>query len=152
MNNVLKNVSGAVVLTLAVLVCFGCSNQARELNTKTSFQTGWKTFDNNTTRFEAYEGNIAQGPQGMVPIPGGSFTIGQMDEFVTAPHNSERRTLTVSSFYMDKYEVTNMAWKEYLNWMHVVFGSYKPELVRAALPDTTVWRDELAYNEPYVEN
>lgn len=152
MNNVLKNVSRAVVLTLAVLVCFGCSNQARELNTKTSFQTGWKTFDNNTTRFEAYEGNIAQGPQGMVPIPGGSFTIGQMDEFVTAPHNSERRTLTVSSFYMDKYEVTNMAWKEYLNWMHVVFGSYKPELVRAALPDTTVWRDELAYNEPYVEN
>lgn len=152
MNNVLKLVSKVVLLTLLVVVGAGCSTSSRELNTKTSFQTGWKSFDKSTTRFEAYEGNIAQGPQGMVSIPGGSFTIGQQDEFVTAPRNSERRTLTVSSFYMDKYEVTNMAWREYLGWMEYVFNAYKPELVKAVLPDTTVWRDELAYNEPYVEN
>ncbi len=152
MNNVLKLVSKAAILTFVVLVSTGCPTSSRELNTKTSYQTGWKSFDKSTTRFEAYEGNIAQGPQGMVAIPGGSFTIGQQDEFVTAPRNSERRTLTVSSFYMDKYEVTNMAWREYLGWMDYVFNSYKPELVKAVLPDTTVWRDELAYNEPYVEN
>ena len=150
-NNVLKTVSRAAVLTVLVCVGVGCSN-TRELNTKTSFQTGWKSFDENTTRFEAYEGKIEQNPQGMIPIHGGSFTIGMMDEFVTAPHNSERRTLTVSSFYMDKYEVTNMAWKEYVAWMQYVFSNYQPELVNAVLPDTTVWRDELAYNDPYVEN
>lgn len=152
MNNVLKLVSKVVLLTLLVVVGAGCSTSSRELNTKTSFQTGWKSFDKNTTRFEAYEGNISQSPVGMVAIPGGSFTIGQQDEFVTAPRNSERRTLTVSSFYMDKYEVTNMAWKEYLGWLETVFGKYKPSIITAALPDTTVWRDELAYNEPYVEN
>jgi formylglycine-generating enzyme required for sulfatase activity len=32
-----------------------------------------------------------------------------------------------------------------------VFGSTKPELVKMLLPDTTVWRDEMAYNEPYTE-
>lgn len=152
MNNVLKTVSKVAFLTLAVLVSAGCSTSSRELNTKTSFQTGWKSFDKNTTRFEAYEGNISQSPVGMVAIPGGSFTIGQQDEFVTAPRNSERRTLTVSSFYMDKYEVTNMAWKEYLGWLETVFGQYKSSIINAAMPDTTVWRDELAYNEPYVEN
>jgi gliding motility-associated lipoprotein GldJ len=52
---------------------------------------------------------------------------------------------------MDKYEVTNIAWREYLEWNAYVFGATKPELVKALLPDTTVWRDEMAYNEPYEE-
>lgn len=146
----MKNVSKAVMLVLAAVLCGAC--QQRELNTKVSYQTGWKNFNDQTTRFEAYEGNISTTPVGMLPIAGGSFTIGQQDEFITAPRNNERRTLTVSSFYMDKYEVTNMAWKEYLNWMEYVFGQSRPELVKAVLPDTTVWRDEMAYNEPYVEN
>ena len=144
------NTATKSVLLAMVVVLSAC--QSRELNTKTSFQTGWKTFDENTTRFEAYEGFTSITPVGMLPIEGGSFTIGQMDEFVTAPHNSERRTLTVSSFYMDKYEVTNMAWKEYVTWMEYVFGKYRWDLVKAVLPDTTVWRNEMAYNEPYVEN
>lgn len=146
----MNTVSKTALLAVAAVVCCAC--QTRELNTKTSFLTGWKTFDEKTTRFEAYEGHTSITPIGMVPIEGGSFTIGQMDEFITAPHNSERRTLTVSSFYMDKYEVTNIGWQEYTNWMSYVFGSYKPEMVRATMPDTTVWRDEMAYNEPYVEN
>jgi gliding motility-associated lipoprotein GldJ len=88
----------------------------------------------------------------MVAIPGGSFTIGQTDEFITAPHNSVRRTLTVSPFYMDKYEVTNIGWREYVDWMKFVFGNHNSELVEFTLPDTTVWRSDLAYNEPYVDN
>lgn len=145
----MNTVSKSVLLSLVVL-CGAC--QTRELTTKTSFQTGWKTFDASTTRFEAYEGQTSISPVGMLPIEGGSFTIGQMDEFITAPRNSERRTLTVNSFYMDKYEVTNIAWREYENWMSYVFGRYNQDIVKAVLPDTIVWRDEMAYNEPYVEN
>jgi formylglycine-generating enzyme required for sulfatase activity len=136
-------------LIFAVALTFTACPTERELNTKTSFLTGWKNFNPNTTRFQAYEGNLSSAPLGMVPIMGGTFTIGQQDEFITAPRNSERRTLTVSSFFMDKYEVTNIGWREYLEWNNFVFGHSKPELLAALLPDTTVWRDEMAYNEPY---
>ena len=146
----IKLIASKTLILAAALIMTACSGN-RELNTKTSFQTGWKNFDPTTTRFQAYEGHISSIPPGMLPIEGGSFTIGQQDEFVTAPRNSERRTLTVSSFYMDKYEVTNIAWREYLEWNTIVFGTTKPELVKALLPDTTVWRDEMAYNEPYEE-
>ena len=136
-------------LIFAVALTFTACPTERELNTKTSFLTGWKNFNPNTTRFQAYEGNLSSAPLGMVPIMGGTFTIGQQDEFITAPRNSERRTLTVSSFFMDKYEVTNIGWREYLEWNNFVFGHSKPELLAALLPDTTVWREEMAYNEPY---
>ena len=139
----------ALMFCLA-LVFVGC--QTSDLNTQTSYLTGWKMFDKNTTNFEAYSGTTTVTPYGMLPIPGGSFTIGQMDEFITAPRNSVRRTLTVNSFFMDKYEVTNLGWREYVDWTNVVFGKHNPQLVEAALPDTTVWRNDLAYNEPYVEN
>ena len=145
----MKTISKIVILVMAV-VFSAC--QSRELNTKTSFQTGWKTFDNNATRFEAYETAVSSTPTGMLPIAGGTFTIGQMDEFITAPRNNQRRSLTVSSFYMDKYEVTNIAWREYVQWMEFVFGKVNPELAQATLPDTTVWRDEMAYNDPMIEN
>ena len=145
----MKTISKIVILVI-VVVFSAC--QSRDLNTKTSFQTGWKTFDNKTTRFEAYEKVVLTTPTGMLPIPGGTFTIGQMDEFITAPRNNQRRSLTVSPFYMDKYEVTNIAWREYVQWMEFVFGKVNPELAQATLPDTTVWRDEMAYNDPMIEN
>ena len=145
----MKTILKIVILVMAV-VFSAC--QSRELNTKTSFQTGWKTFDTKATRFEAYSTPVSATPTGMLPIAGGTFTIGQMDEFITAPRNNQRRSLTVSSFYMDKYEVTNIAWREYVQWMEYVFGRVNPELAQATLPDTTVWRDEMAYNDPMIEN
>ena len=142
-----------IVFALIALSLSACETfKSRELNTKKSFLTGLKTFDPSTTDFQAFEGTLSPIPVGMLPIEGGSFTIGQEDEFITAPHNNERRTLTVSSFYMDKYEVTNVGWREYVDWNKFVFGNTKPELVKALLPDTTVWRTELAYNDPYVEH
>lgn len=145
----MSNVFKIVVVSLAVVLA-GC--QSRELNTKVSNTTGWNYFDQKTTNFQAMEGVGNVNPVGMVPIQGGTFTIGEKDEFVTAPRNNANRSITVSSFYMDKYEITNLNWNEYLHWMEVVFGQTAPELVEKARPDHTVWRDELAYNDPYVDN
>ena len=140
----------AFVMLVLVLTLSGCAK--RELNTRVSNTTGWNYFDEKTTNFEALEGLGNVNPYGMVPIQGGAFTVGEKDEFITAPRNNPQRQLTVSSFYMDKYEVTNLNWREYLHWMQLVFGVCAPELVKNVLPDTLVWREELAYNEPYLEN
>ena len=141
----------AIVVTLVLSALSGCKSNG-DLNTQYSNTTGWNYYEKKTTNFEAKEGVGNVDPIGMVAIQGGTFAIGQTDEFVTAPRDNARRSLTVSSFYMDKYEITNLNWREYMHWMEMVFGYAAPGLVRSTLPDTLVWRDELAYNEPYVEN
>jgi len=145
----MNNVSKLVFLCLAVLFT---SCHTRELNTKVSNTTGWNYYDQKMTNFQAQEGVGNVHPVGMVAIQGGTFTIGEKDEFLTAPRNNYHRTLTVSSFYMDKYEITTLNWNEYLHWLEVVFGGVAPELVDRARPDRTVWREDMAYNDPYVEN
>lgn len=146
----MKNVSRFVLLALAAVAFTAC--QTRELNTKVSNTTGWNYYDQQTTNFEAQEGVGNVNPIGMVAIQGGTFTIGEKDEFLTAPRNNYHRTLTVSSFYMDKYEITTLNWNEYLHWLEVVFGDVAPNLVNKARPRKTVWREDMAYNDPYVDN
>lgn len=139
------------LLLVPVLLAFAACNQ-RELNTKVSNTTGWNYYDEATTNFQAREGIGNANPVGMVPIQGGTFNVGEKDEFITAPRNNPRRSITVNSFYMDKYEITNLNWNEYLHWLDLVFGSVAPELVERAKPDHTVWREDLAYNDPYEQN
>ena len=143
----MKNVLKYLLIGMVVLGVSAC--QQRELNTRVSNTTGWSYFDPKTTNFEAQEGVGNANPVGMVQIQGGSFTVGEKDEFLTAPRNNETRTVTASHFFMDKYEITNLNWNEYLHWLEFVFGAVAPELVDQARPDHTVWREDLAYNDPY---
>ena len=133
----------------AIMALTACGN--KDLNTKVSNTTGWNYYDRGTTNFEALAGVTGVTPIGTVPIQGGTFMVGDKDEFITAPRDRSQRSVTVSSFYMDKYEVTTLNWREYRHWMEIVFGPVAPELVQKMLPDSTVWREEMAYNEPYVE-
>jgi len=128
--NKYKSMKKYLLIVLVAMTAVGCNQ--RELNTRVSNTTGWNYFDQKTTNFQANEGVGNVNPVGMVPIQGGSFTVGEKDEFLTAPRNNETRTLTVSSFYMDKYEVTNLNWNEYLHWLDFVFGAVAPELVNQA--------------------
>ena len=146
----MKNVFKYLLIVSVAMAAISCNK--RELNTRVSNTTGWNYFDRKTTNFEANEGVGNVNPVGMLPIQGGSFTVGEKDEFLTAPRNNETRTLTVSSFYMDKYEITNLNWNEYLHWLDFVFGAVAPEIVDKARPDHKVWREDLAYNDPYEDN
>lgn len=116
-----------------------------------SEKTGWKYNDPATGGFEvkiAYEQET--GP-GLVFIEGGTFTMGRTQEDVMYDWNNAPRRVTVSSFYIDETEISNVDYREYLHWVRRVFGEEYPEVYRRALPDTTVWRSPLGYNEPYVE-
>jgi formylglycine-generating enzyme required for sulfatase activity len=55
------------------------------------------------------------------------------------------------TLFIDETEVSNFSWKEYETWIKTKFGANSPEH-KAALPDTLVWRDVAAYNEPFVEH
>lgn len=50
--------------------------------------------------------------------------------------------------FIDETEITNSNWREFLYWVKKNEGNEK---WTEMLPDTTVWRSKLAYNEPYVQ-
>lgn len=137
--------------SLLLIVSFvSCSRKTS--NESISSVTGWKYNDKNGTGFTVKSNYETQIPNGMVAIEGGSFTIGEKGEYITAPRDSKPRRITVSSFFMDQFEIRNVDWHEYTNWMQVVFGKTAPKLVAQSQPDGKVWREALAYNEPYIEN
>src|ERR1035437_6107180 len=137
----------SISLAISMIACVSKSS-----NESSSRVTGWKYNDKTEAGFTVKKGYISEVPTGMVAIEGGSFTMGQKGEYITAPRDNKPRKITVSSFYMDQYEIRNIDWREYTNWMKAVFGKTAPRLVLKSMPDVTVWREELAYNEPYLEN
>ncbi len=113
--------------------------------------TGWNYNDQEWGGFEKldYEGQVT-GPN-LVLVEGGTFTMGTTEENITYEWDNIPRRVTISSFYMDETEIANIDYREYLYWLKRVFDESYPEVYNGALPDTLVWREELSYNEPYVE-
>ncbi len=112
--------------------------------------TGWNYNDKNEGGFSvAKPKNLKLGP-GLTFVQGGTFTMGATQEDVMGDWNNVPRRVTVNSFLIDKYEVSNLAYREYTNWIDNVFSS-DSAITSAARPDSLVWRSELSYNEPYVE-
>jgi sulfatase modifying factor 1 len=119
--------------------------------TERSPVTGWAYNDPQNGGFEKVPYEEQETGPGLVLIEGGTFTFGRTEQDVTYDWNNVPRRVTVSSFYMDETEVSNFSYLEYLYWTNRVFGPSYPEVYLKALPDTLVWREKLAYNEPYVE-
>lgn len=116
-----------------------------------STATGWNYNDSRNGGFEKAPFDEQETGPGLVLIEGGQFTMGRVVDDLTHEWNNIPRTVTVSSFYMDETEVTNLHWCEYLYWLERVYGADYPEIYKKALPDTLVWRSKLAFMEPKVE-
>jgi formylglycine-generating enzyme len=145
-----------IILSCSVLMvsCKGKSLFGKKKYNK-SDMTGWNYNDKNMGGYNiAKSKDQATGP-GLVFIQGGTFTMGQTDEDVMGDFNNIPRRVTVPSFYIDKTEVANVHYREYIHWLTRVFDpqadpAYQ-KILDNALPDTLVWRSELSYNEPLVE-
>jgi gliding motility-associated lipoprotein GldJ len=138
------------LIALCALVVSLASSCGSRGGGETSSSTGWNYNDTEWGGFEKvdYEGQI-NGPN-LQLVEGGTFSMGLTQQDVTYEWNNIPRRVTVSSFYMDETEVTNLDWREYLYFLKRVYTTY-PEVWRDALPDSLVWREELAFNEPFVE-
>jgi gliding motility-associated lipoprotein GldJ len=143
MKNLINSLS---FLAFFAIIFSSCSKKSGDA----SSATGWKYNDPEWGGFEKkdYEGQI-DGPN-LVLIEGGTYAMGRVSDEPSFEYNNVPRRVTVSSFYMDETEVSNINYREYLHWLKNRYVSY-PEVYRKALPDTLVWRDELAFNEPLVE-
>lgn len=139
------------IFLLLLASCNSKLNVFKGKNKSHSSTTGWKYNDPKNGGFQYYNGYEAQIGPGLVYIPGGTFVMGQNQQDVMGDWNNVRNRVTVASFFMDQTEVRNVDYREYLYWLTRVYGG-EDSITKAALPDTLVWRDELAYNEPQVQN
>jgi gliding motility-associated lipoprotein GldJ len=134
----------AGILIAAVVTLGACKKEG-------SRTTGWEYNNPKNGGFEVNEYAEQQTGPGLVFIEGGTFTMGQTQDDVMFEWNNQPRRVSVSSFYMDETEVRNLDYLEYLYWLHRVYATDYPGVYRKALPDTLVWREKLAFNEPLVE-
>ena len=143
-----------VILLSSSVLLTSCGLLGKKKHDKSEV-TGWNYNDKNMGGYQvAKTQEQASGP-GLVFVQGGTFTMGQTEEDVMGDWNNIPRRVTVPSFYIDRTEVANVHYREYLHWLSRVFDAEADPANRAiidgALPDTLVWRSELSYNEPLVE-
>jgi sulfatase modifying factor 1 len=137
-----------ILATLAVItVAIALSSCKKDV----SQTTGWAYNDPRNGGFEVVPYEQQETGPGLVLIEGGTFAMGRTEQDVLYEWDNIPRRVTVSSFYMDQTEVRNLDYCEYLYWIRRVFSVDYPEVYLKSLPDTLVWRERLAYNEPYVE-
>ena len=134
----------AAIFITSGVVLIGCQKEQ-------SSTTGWNHNDPKNGGFEVAPWEGQETGPGLVFVEGGTFSMGRVDQDVRYDWDNIPRRATVSSFYMDETEVTNVDYREYLYWITRVFYASYPEVYKRALHDTLVWRSKLGFNEPYVE-
>lgn len=141
-------------ILLALVAGSTTSCRVFKKNKEQSTATGWNYNDPEQGGFEKFDFTGQDNGPGLILVEGGSFLMGATQDYLIMEQDNEPRRVTVRSFYMDQTEVSNLHYLEFLYWMKRVFYSQATmdyqQYYLAQLPDTLVWRAQLAYNEPMV--
>ena len=133
------------LLLIFIFILSSCKNER-------SSTTGWEYNSPDNGGFEVYPFMEQITGPGLVLVEGGTFVFGRQEQDVMYEWNNVPRRITVSSFYMDETEISNLDYLEYLHWLERVFVPADLKVVYDnALPDENVWRDQLKYAETQVE-
>lgn len=135
--------SGSAVMT-------SCSKGGNPTSDKPGAQstvTGMAYNEDDGFQVQPYSGQ-PDGPN-LVYIEGGRSVMGSFEEDLLTTRDNVEKTVTVASFFMDETEVANIHWLEYLFHMR---RDSSEERYTACIPDTLVWKSELAYNDPYIDH
>ena len=149
-------VKNFVILLSCAALLSSCKNGLLGRNKKEKSEvTGWNYNDKNMGGYQVAKTKEQGLGPGLVFVQGGTFTMGQTEEDVMGNWDNIPKRVTVPSFYIDRTEVANIHYREYIHWLNRIFDPEADEnnrmIIDAALPDTLVWRSELSYNEPLVE-
>jgi len=87
-------------------------------------------------------------PYGMVPVPAGTFHMGQADQDIAATQINFNKQITIGSFFMDDSEITNNEFRQFIyEIMEDSMSVLGEEFVMKELyPDTTVWVKDFAHH------
>lgn len=97
---------------------------------------------------DSYEGfKLKEFEKSLAIVPKGSYVYGQNDHDAQYSYEPRARTLSVDSFYIYKYEVSNGEYLEFVNELN----QKDTTLSKQMLPDTLVWREKSSFLEPFVD-
>src|SRR3954468_8321280 len=92
------------------------------------------------------EGWVMTIPYGMVPVPAGTFHMGQADEDPASTQINFNKQVTIGPFFMDDTEITNNEYRQFTNFFLVDNGTLEgfptvstDDFRKSYYPDTTVW-------------
>ena len=149
-----KHLGYALLFCIAFSSCKNFNIPFLKKKKEKSESTGWNYNDKDMGGYQVAKTKEQGTGPGLVFVEGGTFTMGQTEEDIMGDWNNIPRRVSVPSFLIDKTEVANVHYREYIYWLTKVFDPSEPAnqpILDAALPDTLVWRSELSYNEPMVE-
>jgi formylglycine-generating enzyme required for sulfatase activity len=86
-------------------------------------------------------------PDGMVLIPGGTFTMGAVGN-LTLPREYPRHPVKVSSFYMDAHEVTNAEFREFVQATGYITIAERPIDWEELKKQVAAWNTKTTRREP----
>jgi sulfatase modifying factor 1 len=96
---------------------------------------------------------VMTNPYGMMPIPAGTFHMGQADEDPASTQINFNKQITIGPFYMDDTEITNNEYRQFTNFFLVDkltingFPTVSDADFRANYyPDSTVWVRDFAHH------
>ena len=102
------------ILTILVVALSSCSLfKGKGGDSRT---TGWEYNNPENGGFEVSEVRDQPTGPGLIFIEGGTFVMGATEDDINYEWNNFPRRLTVSSFYIDETEVSNLDYLEYLYW------------------------------------
>jgi formylglycine-generating enzyme required for sulfatase activity len=140
------------VFTVLILIMAGisCNNNSNSAKISKDSSHSCMNIPNRFTGNDSSLENIVASDttifSGMVLIPGGSFEMGG-DNNQASPDEYPKHTVTVSSFYMDETEVTNLQFKKFVEATgYVTTAERKPdweELKKSVPPGTPKPSDEM---------
>lgn len=139
----------ASILAVSVMLMTSCKKQHPTSENPGERSTVTGMAYNEDEKFEVSEYSGQPDAPNMVFIEGGRTTLGSFEEDVMNSRDNLERTVSVASFFMDETEVANIHWLEYLFYVKL---DSSEDFYLSALPDTTVWARELAFNDPYVDH
>jgi sulfatase modifying factor 1 len=115
---------------LAILVSCAAMVSSCHKKPDSSTVTGWNYNDKNMGGFQVSSEKEQRTGPGLVFVEGGTFTMGAVEEDVMSDWNNIPRRVTVNSFYIDRTEVANVHYREYLYWINNVFDGDEFKAVR----------------------
>ena len=87
-------------------------------------------------------------PYGMVPVPAGTFHMGQADENIAASQINFNKQITIGGFFMDDTEITNNEYRQFVDALLEDSVSVLGEdyIMEELYPDTTVWETDFTHH------
>ncbi len=138
-------------LSVMAITSCGFNTGGNPLDPNVSNATGWEFNNADYAGIDIKPYREQHAAPGLNFVEGGTFTMGRNMEDVIGEWNNVPRRVTVSSFYIDQYEVSNAEWKAYMWWLNMVFKN-TPRIIHEAAPDTLVWARALSYNDKMMNN